>query len=84
MTAYLCPRCKTNRMRFNKIEQKATSVKLDPQSGEVMSIIEEGKADPFHMVYKGPSIRVQCGACGEIGDEETFIQFARSHPRANS
>ncbi len=84
MTAYLCPRCKTNRMRFNKIEQKATSVKLDPESGEVVSVMEEGTADPFHLVYKGPEMRIQCAACGEIGDEETFIQFARSHPRSGS
>lgn len=84
MTAYLCPRCKTNRMRFNKIEQRATSVKLDPESGEVVSVMEEGAMDPFHLAYKGPEMRIQCAACGEIGDEETFIQFARSHPRSSS
>ncbi|WP_377888840.1 DNA alkylation repair protein [Alkalihalobacillus sp. R86527] len=83
MTAYLCPRCKTNRSRFNKLEQKVTSIKMDPESGEVMSIMGEGEMDPFHMEYRGPDYRIQCATCGEIADEETFIQFARSHPRGS-
>ncbi|WP_059103492.1 hypothetical protein [Shouchella shacheensis] len=74
---YLCPRCKTNRTRFHKIEQRAEPVKLDPQTGTVTQTLEEASLDVFHMNYGGPSMRVQCGACGLNELEEMFVAYAK-------
>ncbi|MBA2174989.1 DNA alkylation repair protein [Halobacillus locisalis] len=76
MTAYLCPGCKTNRSRFNIIEQRPRSIKMDPRTGEVTSEYQEGELDAFHTAYKGPDKKVQCGACGLIEDEKSFAAYA--------
>ncbi|QFT89276.1 hypothetical protein FIU87_11505 [Bacillus sp. THAF10] len=73
---YLCPNCKTNRSRFNIIEQNAKSVKLHPQTGELMEEYSAEKLDPFHLPYKGPVQKVQCATCGLIEDEQLFIKRA--------
>ncbi|KZZ84239.1 MULTISPECIES: hypothetical protein [Bacillaceae] len=77
---YLCPNCKTNRSRYHILEQNPQAVKLNPQSGEIMEQYDSSSLDPFHLPYKGTSKRVQCGSCGLIEDEQSFIKFAESHP----
>lgn len=78
---YLCPNCRTNRTWFNKIEQSDTSVKKDPETGEVVEQFLDGGLPPFAFPYHGPEYKVQCGICGVIGEEEMFIQTARNQPR---
>ncbi|WP_221564736.1 DNA alkylation repair protein [Alkalihalobacillus sp. TS-13] len=75
---YLCPGCKTNRTRFNVIEQIPKGVKLDPQSGDVVEEYSNDNLEMFHMPYKGSQYRVQCAACGLIENEETFKARATS------
>ncbi len=74
-TPYRCPNCKTNRSRFNIIKQMPQSVKLDPASGAVLQEFTSAELDPFHVPYKGPEYRVQCGVCGLVEEEKTFIKF---------
>ncbi|WP_456274362.1 DNA alkylation repair protein [Bacillus sp. AK031] len=77
-TPYRCPNCKTNRSRFNIIQQVPQSVKLDPNSGNIVEQYENNNVDPFHIAYKGPEIKVQCAACGLVEDERTFKKFGES------
>ncbi|MFQ3545998.1 DNA alkylation repair protein [Halobacillus rhizosphaerae] len=76
MEPYLCPSCKTNRSRFNIIEQVPKSVKMDPKSGEVITEYEDNQLDAFHVSYKGPSRKIQCGTCGLVEEERSFVKFA--------
>lgn len=74
-TPYRCPNCKTNRSRFNLIQQLPHPVKMDPNSGEIVQEYSQSNLDPFHIPYKGPELKVQCGVCGLVEDERTFIKF---------
>ncbi|WP_062104867.1 hypothetical protein [Bacillus niameyensis] len=74
-TPYCCPNCRTNRSRFNIIEQVAQPVRLDPQTGEIIEAFDGLSPGPFHTQYNGPDKRIQCGVCGLIEEERTFIKF---------
>ncbi|MEH6945982.1 DNA alkylation repair protein [Bacillus sp. JJ634] len=72
---YCCPNCRTNKSRFNLIQQVATPIKKDPRSGEIVAQYSNDTIEPFHLAYNGPDVRVQCAACGLIEDEKTFAAF---------
>ncbi len=76
---YRCPNCKTNRTRFNVIEQVAYAAKFDPDTGEMVERYEtEEEAGPLHKFYDGPKRRLQCAVCGVNEQEEMFIKFGES------
>ncbi|HZG14274.1 MAG TPA: hypothetical protein VE710_04545 [Candidatus Bathyarchaeia archaeon] len=74
---YLCPTCKSNRMRFTIIEQTPHYVRLHPQTGEVVNELPAEQLDAFHQPYKGDSFLVQCGICGTTESEERFVKMAQ-------
>lgn len=76
---YLCPHCKTNKTRFNLIEQVVQPVKKDPTTGDIIESYSKDQLSPLHMQYNGPSVRVQCAVCGLIEDEQSFIKRAQFH-----
>ena len=80
---YLCPNCKTNKTRFNIIEQHPKSVKLNPHTGEVLEEFAEDNLGPFHLPYRGPERKVQCGVCGLVEDEHAFIKRAEFMNKQN-
>ncbi|GAF66812.1 hypothetical protein BTS2_3716 [Bacillus sp. TS-2] len=77
-TPYTCPSCKTNRTRFHIIEQVAQAVKLNPETGAIVEKYEAGELQPFHLPYQGPSLKIQCGACGLIENESMFSRRAQA------
>ncbi|MCP8970737.1 DNA alkylation repair protein [Ectobacillus ponti] len=77
MEPMLCPGCKTNRTRFNLIEQQPRSVKLHPQTGQIEEEYATENLSPFHMPYRGPAYKVQCAVCGLVEDADMFVQFAK-------
>lgn len=79
MQPYLCPNCKTNRSRFNIIQQNPRVIKMNPKTGEVDESYSTENMDAFHMAYRGPDKKIQCGACGLIEDERSFIAFAENN-----
>lgn len=72
---YRCPNCKTNKTRFNLLEQIVHPVKKDPHSGDIIEEYQNDHLEPFHLAYSGPSLRVQCAACGLIESEKTFAAY---------
>lgn len=77
---YLCPNCKTNRSRFNLIKQIAEPIKVDPKTGEITGDYKHEETALFHVQYQGTDYRVQCGVCGLIEEENSFIQYAKYDP----
>jgi hypothetical protein len=75
---YLCPNCKSNRTRFNLLEQVVKPIKMNAQSGEITNEYSNESLDPFHLPYRGPAYKVQCATCGLIEDERAFIKRAES------
>ncbi len=75
---YLCSNCKTNRTRFNLIQQVALPVKLNSKSGDIIEEYNHSDPGPFHLLYRGPERKVQCAACGLIEDEHMFIKRAET------
>ena len=83
-TAYHCPNCKTNRTRFTIVEQHPRIVKLDAETGEIIEEYSVENKDPFHLAYRGPNVKIQCGVCGLLEDEEMFKKYATYQRKENS
>ncbi|WP_409301168.1 DNA alkylation repair protein [Peribacillus sp. SCS-155] len=72
---YRCPACKTNRSKFNMIHQVVTPVRKDPQTGAILEEYTNESLGPLHIPYRGPEYRVQCGVCGMVDEERSFVAF---------
>lgn len=73
MQPYACPSCR-NKSRFHIIDQMPVSVKLNPQTGDVLEQVSPN--DPMSQPYKGESRRVQCAICSTTGDATLFEKTA--------
>lgn len=82
-SAYCCPNCKTNRSRFNIVEQHPRIVKVDAGTGEIIREYNLENKEPFHLSYRGPDVRIQCGVCGLLEDEEIFAKYATYQRKEN-
>ncbi|WP_085523593.1 DNA alkylation repair protein [Tuberibacillus sp. Marseille-P3662] len=80
---YLCPNCKTNKTRFNIINQVPQPVKLDPHTGDIVETFTNTNPDPHHIRYQGPERKIQCGTCGLIDEEQTFVKRAAFAKKQN-
>lgn len=60
-------------MRFHILDQIPMSVKLNPQTGE---IIDNLLGDRIAQPYKGEKRVVQCALCGLNGGESLFAKAA--------
>ncbi|TCP55466.1 hypothetical protein EV586_103118 [Tumebacillus sp. BK434] len=74
MNPYACPNCR-NKMRFHICDQNPVSVKLNPQTGEVLAYIDQN--DLMAHPYKGESRLVECAVCGLDGAELLFVKAAQ-------
>lgn len=64
-------------MRFTIIEQTPRYVRLDPQTGQIVSMFEAEQLDAFHQPYRGDAYLIQCGICGTTESEERFVKMAQ-------
>lgn len=59
---YRCPNCKTNRSRFNIIQQVPQSIKMDPQTGNVLEEYSSEQLSPsiclIKALIKGCNVRL--------------------------
>lgn len=74
MNPYACPSCR-NKMRFHILEQQPVSVKLHPQTGEMIGYLDA--TDMMAQPYKGEARLVQCALCGLNGGEALFVKAAQ-------
>ncbi|MBL0386509.1 hypothetical protein JJB07_07595 [Tumebacillus sp. ITR2] len=74
MEPYACPSCR-NKMRFHILDQQPVSVKLHPQTGELVGYIDE--SDMMAQPYRGEHRLVQCALCGLNGGEPLFVKAAQ-------
>jgi len=74
MDPYACPNCR-NKMRFHILDQQPVSVKLNPQTGEILDYLDAN--DPMANPYRGEARNVQCAVCGLNGGEAVFVKAAQ-------
>ena len=77
MEPMLCPSCKTNRTRFNILEQQVKPVKLNPQTGQVEEEYTNETMNAFHMAYQESTYRVQCAVCGLVENQNNLLNLLK-------